>query len=80
MDNKPRSPFVPALVAVALIAVLAWSLARHHWRTEELIAENSKTDGREALAVAAQNARTNALTAEARRAAFKEQQIGRAHV
>jgi hypothetical protein len=79
MNDKPRSPVVPALVAVALIGFLAWSLVRHQRRADALLAgEGARAesgDGRVAVAEAARRARENALAAEARRAgraAFRE--------
>lgn len=79
MSRKPRSPVVPALVAVALIGFLAWTLMKHQRRAAGFVAENARSEsaaGRDVIADAAQKARNNALAAEARRAtakAFKEQ-------
>jgi hypothetical protein len=79
MNDKPRSPVVPALVAVALIGFLAWTLVKHQWRADALMAgERARAEsgaGRAAVAAAAQRAHENALAAEARRAsraAFRE--------
>lgn len=79
MNNKPRSPLVPALVTLALVGFLAWTLARQHNRVTELAdagnPRNEASSGRAAIAAAAQKARDNALAAAARRStakAFKE--------
>ncbi|MDF9827895.1 hypothetical protein M2447_002000 [Ereboglobus sp. PH5-10] len=80
MHEKPRSPIVPALITLALIGFMAWTLVKHQRRAEGMAAaekaRTEATDDRAALTAAAQKARANALTAEARRlgaAAFKEQ-------
>lgn len=80
MDVKSRSPLVPALVAIVLIAFLGWSMLRRHWRAEELrAAEKARSEAaagdRAAVSGAENKARANALAAEARRAtraAFRE--------
>ncbi len=75
MSRKPRSPVVPALVAVALIGFLAWTLVNHQRRAAEK-ARSEAVAVRETIADAAQKARDNAFAAAARRAtakAFKEQ-------